>query len=174
MKPILIGKAPNKNSEGLRPFAGRAGRRIAELCGLGDTGDVLPEAFELFNLLDVYPGNLSQNAVGYAFCHLEDVREKAWQLRAWLALYPDSRIIVLVGRHVETALMGKGEQPFCTSQLRRFDHWHADRNELVGSQFHRVLVIPHLSGVVTWWNDPHNVQKAELILRQFLRQGGKA
>lgn len=145
MLPLLLGQAPSRSS--VRPFDGMSGRRIAALAGI--ERERLEERAELANLVDAFPGKAKGKGKGDAFS-VAAGRTAALALRPKLA----GRLVIVVGRHVATALGGAVR----------------DAEELAiglddGFAFAR---LPHPSGVNLWWNDRGNAARAGKLLRGLL------
>jgi len=140
-KIIIVGQTPARRSK--EPLDGAAGRRLAALAGL-DLADFLGH-FVRVNLLD-------QEELGAAEATLRAGRERADALREkWLG-----RKAVLLGRGVAAAF-----------RLIPDDYqWFKAVEVPPGVE---VAVMPHPSGISTWWNDEANVAAArEFMLRAKL------
>ncbi len=137
-KPLLVGEAPSRGSEG--PFSGRSGKALSGLLcwPLG----VLGERIDLRNLLDAWPG---KDGNGDAF-PIE--RAKAAADRVPVA----RRRVLLAGKRVASAFGLKDPEWF-----KPVEHRQA-----------LMAVIPHPSGIVTYWNDESNRRRAAEFLRSFL------
>ena len=141
MKPLLIGQAPSRDTDGGPPFSGRAGRRLAKACGVEDLGDV----FDMVNLIDRFPGKAGK---GDRF-PAKLARERAAALELG-----DHELVVFGGRAVAQAF-DVHRNPFL--KWFRFGGRSA-------------AIIPHPSGIVTWWNSPENQRRARRFLRRHVRQ----
>jgi uracil-DNA glycosylase len=147
-KPIIIGQAPARGNDGKLPFAGRSGSRLATLAGVGSSGDDIPNYFTLINLLDHYPG---KEGKGDAF-DMALATQAARKLTVELKAMRRTRILMM-GKKVRRAMGVQGQWEY----LEWFDFGP-----------HRATVFPHPSGVNRWWNDRHNVDRAELFLHRLL------
>lgn len=146
-KPLIIGQAPAKGNDALPPFSGRSGARIALLAGVGDSGDVLPEHFELRNLFDKYPGK--EGKKGDKF----DLRAGRKRAAKILAEYEGTdQLILIMGKRVAKAFGVNREE---------YLEWFV----LDG---HHAIIIPHPSGINMWWNSPQNVAAAQGTLEGIL------
>ncbi len=135
MFTVLLGEAPSRSSDPLRPFSGRSGARLAALAGFP-----LADRFELRNLLDAWPGAGGKGS-----------RWDARSAHVRAAETPlDGRRVIFVGRRVATAY-GHGNDPWMT--------WHDDGRGFV------CAVIPHPSGIVRFWNDPASAAAVGAFLR---------
>jgi len=142
--PLIIGQAPAKGNNGKPPFAGKSGARLARLAGLGETGDVLPEHFELVNLNRLWPGKKGK---GDDFDMVE-ARSKAADLKIELQTTAESRFVLLMGRKV-------GDAFGWDLEYLEPNIWHN----------HIFILFPHPSGANHWWNDPENVVAARAMLK---------
>ena len=140
---MIIGQAPGQKGNG-EPLAGKAGRRLAALCGL--SLDAYLARFRRVNLLPTFPGKAGK---GDAF-PLPAAREAA---RALLPALEGRRVVLLGGR--VAAAFGLHRAPL-----------------LVWQPFHGawVAVAPHPSGLNRFWNDPRNVRRAQQFWRTFAAQ----
>jgi uracil-DNA glycosylase len=150
LKPIIIGQAPARGNEHKPPFSGKSGARLARLAGVGDTGDVLPQYFDLYNILDYWPGKAVK---GDAFDMTEGAA-KGRQLMLDLFQLYTSRRILLMGRKVRRCMGVQGSQ-------REYLEWF---------QFgpHQACIFPHPSGVNQWWNDSVNTARARVLIQGAL------
>lgn len=151
---MIVGQAPAKGNEGLLPFAGRSGARLAKLAGVGESGDDLPDHFELRNLLDYYSGK--DGAKGDKF----DWREGIWRARelAHEVERGRNRVVLLMGHGVKKSF-GFG------------NYQYLERIELGAATY---IIFPHPSGVNMWYNSPAHCDQARLVLREVVssaRQG---
>jgi uracil-DNA glycosylase len=154
--PVLVGEAPSRDTEGLPPFSGRSGARLAELLGEDPA-----EAFALENLLRRWPGPAGSGK-GSAF-PLGPARKGARRL---LRAYRGRRFI-LAGWRVASAF---GVRP-CGHWPRELE-WCGDWAHSLdgsGAGAGSFAVLPHPSGVNLWWNDPANVERARRFLREAAR-----
>jgi uracil-DNA glycosylase len=149
VKPIIIGQAPARGNEGKPPFAGRSGARLAQLSGVGSSGDILPQHFELYNLIEYYPGKKGK---GDEF-DLAEGMAAAKLLKTELFKRYSRTPILLMGRKVRRCMGVNGNWDY----LSWFDFGP-----------HIACVFPHPSGVNRWWNDPKNTEAARLEIRGAL------
>ena len=140
---MLIGQDPGRQGTG-EPLSGKAGRRLAALCGLDL--DAYLARFQRVNLLPVFPGKAGK---GDRF-PLPPAREAA---RALLPTLEGRRVVLLGGR--VAAAFGLHRAPLLV--------W-------MPIQGTWVAVAPHPSGVSRWWNDPRNVRRAQRFWRAFAAQ----
>lgn len=147
-KAILVGQAPSVKTDGQPPFAGRSGRFLARLLDVQDVTDV----FEPINLLDAWPG--PARGKGDAF-PIAAAKAKAEKLVPGFML--NHELVILAGRSVSRAF-GYHLKPY----LEPFDAGGFE-----------IVIIPHPSGVVQWWNRKSNRRKAKRALIQaILRLNG--
>lgn len=154
-KPLIIGQAPARGNDGLPPFSGQSGARLARLAGVGDTGDVLPDHFQMMNLVDHYPGK-TRGGRGDLF-PTDLAQAKANRLLA--KLYSGKvrpRTILMMGAKV-TDIMGFPDLPNLGGRYEGGHHW---------------IRFPHPSGASPYWNDPTCAKIAGWILKGALRDGG--
>lgn len=123
-----------------RPFGGRSGEALAKLLGL-KLDDFLGRV-EAVNLLKSWPGKQGK---GDAF-----PAEKARRAAEKLDL--EGRLVIAAGKRVARALGIADPEWFA-----QVEHRGAG-----------ITVIPHPSGVVTWWNDPANRRRAAGRLRALV------
>lgn len=147
--PLIIGQAPARGNDGKLPFAGQSGARLARLARVGDSGDALPEHFDLVNLMPYWPGKRGK---GDEF-HMQLAKENGLKLLAELNEGPPRKILMM-GRKVRRAMGCNGDWEY----LRWFPFWK-----------HQAVVFPHPSGVNRWWNDPMNEHNAQVFLERLLR-----
>lgn len=150
-QPIIIGQAPARGNDGKPPFAGQSGARLAQLAGVGDSGDVLPEHFEMYNLNAKWSGKRI-GGKGHNF-DMKEARKKATQLKNKMEAEIDPLFILLMGRNVERAFGWKSLE-------------YLDVHTWLG---HYVILFPHPSGINHFWNDEGNVDAAKAMLRWALR-----
>lgn len=139
--PLLVGQAPSKGRNGLPPFTGRSGIFLAGLVGL-PLLDFLGRV-EAVNLLKSWPGR-SHSSKGDAF-PLDRAR------RAADLIDIDRRIVIAVGQGVGRCF-DAGTEYFKANDVR-------------GGI---IYVMPHPSGIVTWWNDLDNKRRAATFLKNIL------
>jgi uracil-DNA glycosylase len=138
---VLVGEAPSRRSDPEAPFSGSSGARLAALLGRP-----LDEVFDLRNLLDSWPGPAGKAS---AF-DSRAARASAYEIRRQALLARKRPRLVLVGRRVARAFDVRGDY-------------------LVWQRHHglRVAILPHPSGIVRWWNDPANVERARRFIRSL-------
>lgn len=151
-KPLIVGQAPARGNDGLPPFSGRSGSRLAQLAGVGDTGDILPQYFQLINLVDFWPGKTKSGKGDYFPKEL--AVDKADRIRRRL-LSPTQtpRVIFMMGAKVAECF-GMGDMAMLTGRQVAQHHF---------------IKFPHPSGVSLHWNDSTNSLIASWILRGALR-----
>lgn len=143
--PILVGEAPSRESD--RAFGGRSGRRLADVAGVSHERIL---SCPRWNLLPSNPGRV-EGRKGDRF-PLARAREHAESISRFLAF----RRVIFVGRRVARAF----RVPETVDVLT----WTAGPP---GSTF---AIVPHPSGVNTWWNDPAHRDAARAFLRDALRE----
>lgn len=141
MKPLLIGQAPSRESDGRSAFStnGKSSSRLRRLIGR----PVL-NAFDAVNLIDRWPGSASIKGDLFP---IVDARKAARKL---MTRDPHG-VFVLVGKSVARAF---------GVRLDYFRWVEMDGRLLV--------TIPHPSGVSRWWNDPANERRAARFLRSLV------
>jgi uracil-DNA glycosylase len=144
VKPLLVGEAPSRATDGGPPFSGRSGTYVAWLAQI-PSGRV-EDAFEPVNLLPRWPGPAGKAS---AF-PLDEARFRGLLL---LAAQPEGRTVVVAGRRAWAAL----GLPASTSYLST-----VERDGL------RLALIPHPSGVNRFWNDLAAEKQAIRFLRGLL------
>lgn len=156
---LLIGEAPGKSGRPGDPaLEGRAGRRIARLCGI-EYEEYL-RRFDRRNLLPEWPGKAPGNGSAWP---REEARAIARTNRFSRSLDADAeervgfrhyRDVVLLGRRVADAFGLRSTYPwFHPTLVMRPRFW----------------VAPHPSGASRWWNDPENVKRAEAFWKRIAR-----
>jgi uracil-DNA glycosylase len=150
--PLIIGQAPARGNDGLRPFAGQSGARLARLAGVGEDGDALPAHFGLVNLLSRWPGKSKK---GDHF-DLAQAKINAQDIALGLGNRAPSYILMM-GRKVQAS--------FDLKSLEYLRRYKIHRPEF---ERHVVIAFPHPSGINTWWNDPDHVAAAEALLKRVL------
>ena len=141
MKPLVVGQAPSRATDGRPPFSGRTGANLASLLGVPHRE--LLRLVDVVNLLPRWPGKAGR---GDRF-PIAEARAAAAML---LAVAPHDRIVA-VGANVARALDIDGEGLRTVSNGRR-----------------AFLVVPHPSGLNRWFNEPENVAEASRALRAFV------
>lgn len=137
-KILVIGEAPSGRTAG-----GLTRTRISELAGTP-----WEEWADWINLLDEWPGRGSGKGSAW------DARAAKTRADRMLADgFGYDRVIVLGRRAAGVLIPGGAGFPFF--------RWI----ERAGS---KVAVIPHTSGIVRFWNDPGNVQKAREFLAEIV------
>lgn len=148
-KPLIIGQAPAKGNDGLLPFAGRSGAKLAHLAGVGDSGDDLPAHFDLVNLLPRWPGKPVAGK-GDLF-PMEEAKANAQALLEKLEGRAPSYILMM--GHKVKECMGFRSMIY----LERTQHLR-----------HIWIPFPHPSGINRWYNIGVNRARAARILREVL------
>lgn len=143
MRPLLIGQAPAKYSEGLPALCGHSGRHLASLAGLPPAAFMA--AVETRNLLSHFPGAA---AGGGDLFPRRAARAAAERMEAELV----GRRVLFVGAGVASVFGHLGTPPLA---------WHRGDG-------YRFAVIPHPSTVNRWWNDYANRRRAARFLREVL------
>jgi hypothetical protein len=147
-RPLLVGEASNLPSG--EAFAGRSGRRLADLLGMTIAEFLV--AFERVNLIPFWPGR-SGGLKGHLFP--TDVA----RLRA-TSLDVRGRRVVLAGLRVASAF-GLKEVAFLRPV--RLDEGEAS-----------CVVVPHPSGMVRFYNEKANRRAVGRILRRVLKLCGSS
>lgn len=135
----LVGQAPGRLGESLPAFGGRAERLLSFLSGM-PPGE-MRRRVRIVNLLPIWPG---KNGKGDAF-PIEEARAAAGRMR-----FSRSGLVVAAGWAVARALNIEAH----------------DFLELVPWRGRNAAVLPHPSGINTWWNDPENRERAAEFLRK--------
>ena len=148
-KPVLVGQAPGRRSDPLRPFSGSSGARLER--HLGIAAGTLGDCFELRNLIDRYPGR-KEGAKGDGW-DAAAARDRARALRREL----EGRAFVLAGRKVAAAF-GVAETPYFV--WARFDGTKTS-----------YAVIPHPSGVDRVWNSPATAARLRDLVLGIVGRG---
>jgi len=143
---LLIGQAPSENGSKDEVLCGKIGRRLSKLADM--EFDEYVRCTDRVNVFDEWPGKKGKGDAWDA----KKAEKKAKQM------LPDlkNRHVLFVGRNVADAF-GFRDLPFL--QWR-----YADVAV-------RVAVIPHPSGIVTWWNDPDNRMAAADFLKEAFKGG---
>jgi uracil-DNA glycosylase len=137
---LIVGQAPSKSSEGLRPFhpSTKSGKALASLAGVRD----ISRRAQTINLIGRFPGK-DRWRKGDKF-PLGKAKRAASRLQL-----SGFRRVVLIGRYVAKAF-GEPDRPF----LRWFTLGDA-----------RAVIVPHPSGVNHWWLDRRNRRRARRVMR---------
>lgn len=151
-RPVLIGQAPARTSEGRGAFRGPSGERLARI--LGVSIEALLGAVDARNLLDHYPGAHETATSGDAF-PLDEARAAA------AAMLPDlhNRRVLLAGRGV--AVCFADGSPRLRHTLPMFEWAEHDAG-------FSACIIPHPSGTSRFWNDPTRRRAAAESLLSIL------
>lgn len=139
---VLIGQAPGRNGDPSDPLGGKIGRRLAKLAGVSI--EEYEDRTERMNMFDEWPGKAGK---GDAW-DKEAARDRAAEILPEL----EDRRILFVGRNVAAAF-GFGKIPWLK--------WIRDDESDM-----EVAVIPHPSGIVTWWNEGNNKRAAAEFLSE--------
>lgn len=149
-KPLLIGQAPSRftqNRNGGIPFSGHSGQRLATLARM--SLDQFLASVEAVNLLDNYPGREGGDETkGDAFDSAQ-----ARTAAAILVKKFHSRTVLLAGRRVAAAF---------GIELAPLAH--------VALHGGTVYLLPHPSGVNTWYNNLANVRAASTLLQCLIKR----
>lgn len=145
-RPLIVGEAPSRATDGGPPLSGRSGARLAAMLGLRP--EDLAARFELANLLERWPG--PARGGGSAF-HAAEAASAAASLDL------EGRRVVLLGARVARAFGVRRPEPLSVVDVR-------------GSE---ALLLPHPSGASRWWNSPENREAAARALREFLLVGAE-
>ena len=153
-RPLIIGQAPAQGNDALPPFSGQSGARLARLAGVGDTGDVLPNYFQLINLVEYWPGKTKSGRGD--LLPRDSAQAKANKILSVL-MKPGTapRFVLLIGANVSD-FMGFSDLP------------------MLGGRFaggHHFIKFPHPSGASSYWNDRTQSAIAGFILRGVLHHG---
>lgn len=139
MRPVLIGQAPARTTEGREAFDGPSGERLAGILGV-HLRDLLASV-DRVNLLDHYPGAHPTSSSGDAF-PLAEARAAARAMAPMLA----GRRVLLAGRGVAVCF-AEGSRRLRTHVLPMFEWVEHDAGFCC-------CIIPHPSGASRFWNDP--------------------
>lgn len=144
-KPLLVGQSPSAltdGREGRKAFSGNSGEKLAAILGVGLAK--LLSSVEAVNLLDRFRGR-SEGGKGDDF-PLDEGRRAA----SLLAL--SGRKVILVGKGVAEA-------------FELADMAFLEVREVRGA---KVLLLPHPSGINSWWNKGGNIEAGRKALREML------
>lgn len=141
MKPLIIGEAPGKNGDPTTPIEGRVGRRLAECAGI--PFEEFLDTFDRRNLLDVQPQDSGKGAK----FNVKSAGRVARELEKHFTL---GQIVLLLGQRTASAFRIINEPYFNCTPIN-------------GA---RVYIVPHPSGVNTWWNSLDN----ELEMIRFMHR----
>ena len=146
MRLLLVGQAPSKRGSSDCPLEGAIGRKIASLARI--SFEKYLEKTDRMNVFSCWPGK-GKSGKGDAFCVREakqHAAEKVHLLR--------NRCVIFVGKATAAA--------FCLQA--EFLKWEVSREFACC-----FAVVPHLSGIVRWWNEPGNRLRAGRFLCSALR-----
>lgn len=146
-RPLIVGQSPARGNDGLPPFSGKSGARLARLAGVGNSGDVLSFYFQLVNLIGAWPGK--EGKKGDRF-DLQLAQKRAWAIKGRLRT-ASPRSILLMGWNVGRA--------WGWPQYLGYLEWRSWRG-------HRICVFPHPSGINHWWNSELHTRLARDLLRE--------
>ncbi len=153
---LIVGQAPAKNDDPLRPLCGKSGRRIAEMMGdfpnlIPTHHDIMMATFDRANLLDYWPGSASGKGDKFP---MDEARREAAALWDHCLGFTTCRYdwLLLLGRNVQRA-------------FRQSDPWMEWR--LMMPQALQIAALPHPSGVNHWWNDETNTALAAEFLSDW-------
>ncbi len=176
VKTILLGIAPSRTSDPVRPFSGRSGARLARLLDLPERGLSLDRVFELRNVLDYWPGRVSGGR-GDRF----PMAEARAVLRPFSLKPGGVRPLTFA-----PPLRGHTEQIGRQSAGSRVSRFRGRRVVLVGCRLGALVglreplvwerragasfaLLPHPSGLDRWWNNAENVARAREFLQKEIR-----
>lgn len=147
-KIVIIGQAPAKGGDGRPAFDGWPKRYFAWLSGASPAGIEL--FLEFTNLLNAWPGKKGK---GDNF-PMTEATESANRMTYAL----QNRRVIFCGRNVAKAF-GHFDD--------RYFEWDTD------DRFFTYAVMPHVSRINRWWNEPKNVERAtaffhELYMKEVL------
>lgn len=156
---LVVGYCPVAGSPGDLSgiaFVGTdSGRRLARYCGLPTSGHLL-DHFELVNLFRE-PDASWDRARG---------RRRAAAIVSTLVVGRHDRVLALSAPVAEA--FGATYHPL----LQWHDRFDSHPGHL---EWHwRLASVPHPSGLVRWWNDSGNVERASAFLREQLATAGAA
>jgi hypothetical protein len=143
---LLIGQAPGQHGDPGDPLGGKLGHKIAKLAGI--EYEQYLERTDRMNLFDEWTG---KDGKGDAW----DARQ-AKQRADDLIPYVEGRKVLFIGKQVAKA--------FGFKDLPWMKWTEAER-------ISEVAVIPHLSGIVTWWNELDNRKAAGVFLKEMFAKG---
>ena len=140
-KVVLVGQAPSRGGDTLRPFFGKSGGRLERLAGI--PRGLLGDHFALANILQRWRGSAGSKGDMFPIVMASRAAEE-------LLRQLDGRRVVVLGRAAARAMGVPGVAPAMT--------W---RNHV---PLEEIAVMPHPSGVSLWWNDPANILAAAAFL----------
>ncbi len=146
---VIVGEAPSRSSDPLRPFSGASGRTLAKLAGLSGYIELSYEA-TLVNVLRRWPGKGFAGEKGSRF-PLPRARRAARRMK----FEAHSRVI-LAGKRVTQAFGIRFEDYFCWKLLPRG----------IAGALVWFACIPHPSGCNGFWNYPENREAASEFFRR--------
>lgn len=146
MKPLIVGEAPARTGDPMKPLEGPCGIKLAAVFGI--TYDEYLETFSRLNVLPEWPG---RGEKGDQF-PMALAREHARQIVI------EKRTTFLLGKRVAQAFGFLPKARFLSGYFSPAGEW-------------RIMIIPHPSGINIWWNDPANVRRAKKEARRFLKDG---
>lgn len=145
MKPLIIGEAPGKNGDPTTPIEGRIGRRLAECAGI--PFDEFLTTFDRRNLLDVQP---QDSGKGADF----NVRAAARVARELEKQFTPGQTVLILGKRAASA-------------FRITDVAYFQPLTINGA---KVYIMPHPSGVNTWWNLLENELQAIRFMHRIVKE----
>ena len=134
-KILLVGQAPNRTGTPHLPLLGKVGEKIAAMAGL--SADQYLTTFNRINILSHYPG---KSGKGDAF-PITRARHQARKIRL-------PRETIFIGKQAAAAF--GFNVPFLT--------W------LYIDGRRRVAILPHPSGINSWYNNPSNQKKCNTFV----------
>jgi len=148
-KILFVGQAPSQETDGMPPFTGKCGRRLADLMSMSQKEMLTKHDF--VNVLDRWPGSSRK---GDQF-PIKEAIQAANVLRPTLS----GRWVILLGSNVAKA--------FKIKSFRYFNSFELPVDPTPGSpMIPWVCVVPHPSGVNRWFNDPTN----KLVAKKFFQE----
>ncbi len=141
-RPFLIGEAA---PAGELPFRGRSGKRVADLLGVSlDEMHLFLEARNLLPERPTRPVGSAGKGDGFPVAEAK---------AAASSIVLGGRRAILAGKRVGRAFGLPARAKFL------------DEVDLRGG---RVLLLPHPSGIVLWWNSKENRERAASAIRRFV------
>jgi hypothetical protein len=141
MKFLLIGQAPSQHGDPTKPLTGRIGKKIARLARVSMF--MYLRKTERYNLMGSWHGKKGKGDVFL----VDEARTTARSFFGYLR----NRHILFIGRAVANAFYAPGKK-YC--EWRYSKDWDC-----------HFAILPHLSGIVRWWNDPENTRQASIFLQ---------
>ncbi len=127
----------------MRPLEGPCGLKLAALFGMDY--EAWLSTFSRLNVFTEWPG---KDGKGDRF-PMSLARERA------RSICIEGRTTFLLGKRVAQAFGFRPAARFLSDYSSPAGKW-------------RIMIVPHPSGINTWWNDPANVRRAKKEVRRFL------